>query len=93
MPIPWFSTRKTMGLGAQVNADKQKEIEAALTKLEEAAKGDDLEKIKSETEAVTKILHELSAQAYQQAGGQEQAGADGDATFDAEATDVKDDKE
>jgi molecular chaperone DnaK len=89
-----YSTRKTMkDLGAQVNADKQKEIEAALTKLEEAAKGDDLEKIKSETEAVTKILHELSAQAYQQAGGQEQAGADGDATFDADATDVKDDKE
>lgn len=83
-----YNTRKTMNdLGEQVDESKKSEIEQALSKLEEAAKGEDLEMIKAETEAVTSILHELSSQAYQQAGQQPEA----DGTVDAEATDVEDD--
>lgn len=83
-----YSTRKTVkDLGDQVDEAKQQEIDSALTRLEEAAKGDDVEKIKNDTEAVTKILHELSTQAYQQSG-QEQAESGDDGTVDADATDV-----
>ncbi len=83
-----YSTRKTIkDLGDQVAEAKRQDIDAALARLEEAAKGDDVEKIKAETEAVTKILHELSTQAYQQQGpGQSDSGDD--STVDAEATDV-----
>lgn len=85
-----YSTRKALAdLGDKVDSAKKQEIEAALSRLEEAAKGEDAESIKAEIEAVTKILHELSTQAYQQANPQQNA--DGDSTVDADATDVDDD--
>jgi len=85
-----YSTRKTLtDLGTQVDEDKKKEIEGALEHLEKAAKGDNLDEIKAQTDAVTKILHELSAQAYQQASPQ-QPNPD-DSTVDAEATDINED--
>lgn len=88
-----YSTRKALtDLGEQVDDAKRTEVEEALTKLEEVAKGEDLDAIKSETDAVTKILHELSSQAYQQQANQqpnEQAGDD--TTVDAEAEDVNED--
>jgi molecular chaperone DnaK len=84
-----YSTRKALAdLGDKVDSAKKQEIEAALSRLEEAAKGEDAASIKAEIEAVTKILHELSTQAYQQANPQQDAG--GDSTVDAEATDVDD---
>ncbi|MDD4658127.1 MAG: molecular chaperone DnaK [Eubacteriales bacterium] len=84
-----YSTRKALAdLGDKVDSVKKQEIEAALSRLEEAAKGEDAASIKAEIEAVTKILHELSTQAYQQANPQQDAG--GDSTVDAEATDVDD---
>lgn len=83
-----YSTRKALAdLGDRVDAAKKQEIEAALSRLEETAKGDDIAGIKAEIEAVTKILHELSAQVYQQDQPQQ---ASGDTTVDAEATDVDD---
>jgi molecular chaperone DnaK len=84
-----YSTRKTMkDLEEQIDEAKKTEIEDALGRLEEAAKGEDLDKIKAETDSVTKILHELSTQAYQQAAGQEQQTEGDDNTVDAEATDI-----
>jgi molecular chaperone DnaK len=86
-----YSTRKALtDLGEQVDAAKKKEVEDALARLEEAAKGEDLERIKRETEATTKILHELSAQAYQQSSGQGQDTPGGETTVDTEATDIND---
>ena len=84
-----YSTRKALeDLGDKVDAAKKQEIEAALSHLEETAKGDDAASIKAEVDAVTKILHELSSQVYQQADPQQEAS--GDSTVDAEATDVDD---
>jgi molecular chaperone DnaK len=81
-----YSTRKAMGdLGDKVDSAKKEEIEKALASLAETAKGEDTGAIKAEIEAVTKILHELSTQAYQQASPQQEAG---DTTVDTEATDV-----
>lgn len=84
-----YSTRKALGdLGDKVDGAKKQEIEDALLRLEEAAKGEDAARIQSEIDAVTKILHELSTQAYQQSNPHQAPGDDG--TFDAEATDVDD---
>ncbi|MDD4078120.1 MAG: molecular chaperone DnaK [Eubacteriales bacterium] len=84
-----YSTRKAMAdLGDKVDSAKKQDIEDALSRLEEVAKGEDAASIKAEIEAVTKILHELSTQAYQQADSQKAPG--GDSTVDTEATDVDD---
>lgn len=86
-----YQTRKALtDLGDGVGADKKQEIQSALDRLEEVAKGENVEDIKAETEAVTKILHELATQAYQQQGQQPEGTGD-DGTVDAEATDVEDD--
>jgi len=81
-----YSTRKALSdLGEQVDEAKKKEVEDALSRLEEAAKGEDVTAIKAETEAVTKILHELSAKVYQQSNQQPE-----DTTVDTDATDIND---
>jgi molecular chaperone DnaK len=88
-----YSTRKALkDLGGKVDEAKKKEIEQALERLEEAAKGEDVEKIKAETEAVTQLLHQLSAQAYQQASGTQAGPGNDGSTVDAEAEDIDGDK-
>ena len=71
-----------------------KKVEAALVTLKETLKGDDAEKIKADTEALTKPLYELSAELYKQteaakgpegaAGGEKKAADD---VVDAEVVD------
>ena len=71
-----------------------KKVEAALLALKETLKGDDAEKIKADTEALTKPLYELSAELYKQteaakgpegaAGGEKKAADD---VVDAEVVD------
>lgn len=71
-----------------------KKVEAALATLKETLKGDDAEKIKADTEALTKPLYELSAELYKQteaakgpegaAGGEKKAADD---VVDAEVVD------
>ena len=71
-----------------------KKVEAALATLKETLKGDDAEKIKADTEALTKPLYELSAELYKQteaakgpegAAGSEKKAADD--VVDAEVVD------
>ncbi len=53
-------------------------VKAAVDTLKETLKGDDLEKIKADTEALTKPLYELSAELYKETQAQEgAAGAQG----------------
>ena len=59
-------------------------VKAAVDTLKETLKGDDLDKIKADTEALTKPLYELSAELYKEtqaqegaAGAQDAAGAQG----------------
>ena len=51
-------------------ADK---VQAAIDVLKETLKGNDTEKIKADTEALSKPLYELTSAVYQQAGPQEGA--------------------
>ena len=95
-------------LGDKVDKAKADEVQAAADKVKEALKGTDTDAIKKATEELEKPLYEMSAAAYQQAGGPEAAAgagaapgagaADADAkseddnVVDAEYTEVKDDK-
>ena len=56
-------------------ADKAmvEKVQAAIGVLKESLKGSDLEKIKADTEALSKPLYEMSSAVYQQAGPQEGA--------------------
>ena len=58
--------------------DLIKKVQEAVNKLKETLKGDDLEKIKADSEALTKPLYELSAELYKQSeAAQKAAGAEG----------------
>ena len=84
-------------MGDKLDADEKGKIEAAVKDLEEAIKGNDLEDIKSKTEALAQASHKLAEQMYQQASasGDEGAAADessgDDNVVDAEFEEVKDD--
>lgn len=77
-------------------------VKAAVDTLKETMKGDDLDKIKADTEALTKPLYELSAELYKEtqaqegaAGAQDAAGAQGAKKADDDVVDaevVDDDK-
>lgn len=58
-------------------ADKEltEKVQAAANVLKETLKGNDIEKIKADTEALSKPLYEMTSAAYQQAGAQEAGGA------------------
>ena len=95
-------------LGDKVDKAKADEVQAAADKVKEALKGTDTDAIKKATEELEKPLYEMSAAAYQQAGGSEAAAGAGaapgagaadagaksedDNVVDAEYTEVKDDK-
>jgi molecular chaperone DnaK len=74
-----YQAEKTVrDIGDKGDAEKVKEVNAAIEKLKESLKGDDIDKIKADAEALTKPLHELTEKLYQQAQqAQQAAGAQG----------------
>ena len=66
-------------------------VKAAVDTLKESMKGDDLEKIKKDSEALTKPLYELSAELYKESEAAKNAGGAGTAGADAGAGAKKDD--
>ncbi|MBS4030171.1 MAG: molecular chaperone DnaK [Clostridiales bacterium] len=84
-----YSTEKMLrDLGEKVDEVKKGEIESAITELKEIAQKDDVEATKKALETLTKFLHELSTQLYQQnEAAQEQPSNEdttGSETVDAE---------
>ena len=86
----------------KISDEHKKAIEDAVTSLKEALASDDLDKIKSETEACQKVVFEASSELYKDTGAPEgQAAPEGDAgsessekdetVVDAEYEEVKDD--
>ena len=57
----------------KADAAMVEKVQAAIGVLKESLKGSDLEKIKADTEALSKPLYEMSSAVYQQAGPQEGA--------------------
>ena len=96
--------KKSMSeLGDSLDADEKTGIEAAITDLEEAVRGDDKEAIVSKTEALTQASHKMAEQLYAQGadaeGAQGEAGGEAggntsaeDDVVDAEFEEVDDDK-
>ncbi|HMU91049.1 MAG: molecular chaperone DnaK [Pseudomonadales bacterium] len=97
------ATRKTLQEAAdKVGSDEKQKIEAAITALETAIKGDDVKAIESASEALSGLSAELAQKLYaeqaaagggeaQSAGAGRSSGRDDDAV-DAEFEEVKDDK-
>ncbi|MDH6354262.1 molecular chaperone DnaK [Dysgonomonas sp. PH5-45] len=92
-----FQTEKQLNeLGDKITAEQKAPIEAALNKLKDAHKAQDLAAIDSAMEEMNKLLHEMSQQMYNQTGGQgaadpnQQAGANGadNQGGDGDVTDV-----
>lgn len=89
-------------LGDKVDAAEKENIESAVSDIEEALKGDDIEAIKAKTEALTQVSHKLAEQMYAQAQseqsgeGEQSKGATNDAAddvVDAEFEEVKEEVE
>ena len=94
------ATRKTLEEAGDKATDEEKAaIEAALVEVDEAVKGDDVEKIEEATKKLTeasgglaqKMYAEQAAQAEAAGGGEEQPQSGADDVVDAEFEEVKDD--
>ena len=73
-----YQAEKQLGeLGEQVDAGAKQEIEAAIKEVRESLESEDVERIKSKTEALQQAFHKVSEQVYQQAAQQSSSGADG----------------
>ncbi len=101
------ATRRSMSeLGDKLEEAERKDVEAAISDLEEAMKGSDKEAIEAKTQALSEKAGKLAERVYSQAadqagggsGGQSGGGAEGGSAsgnedvVDAEFEDVKEDK-
>jgi molecular chaperone DnaK len=80
----------------KVDAAKKSEIEAAVAKVREEVATEDVEAIRGAIESLTKYVHELSTQMYQQEQaeqGAQPAGDEQEGTVDAEYEVVDEDKD
>lgn len=57
-------------MGDKIDASEKGSLEAAITKVKDALKGEDIEAIKSATDELTKAFHSVSEKMYQQAGSE-----------------------
>lgn len=93
-----YNAEKTIkDAGDKADKDLVAKVQAAIDKLKESLKGTDIEKIKADTEELTKPLYELSSAMYSQAdaaagaqpGGQPGAGAQQQAPKDDKVVDAE----
>ncbi len=69
-----FQSEKTLGeVGDKLSENDKEEVKAAIEKLKETVKTDNVEAIKADTDALEKAFYKLSEKLYQQTGG---AGSD-----------------
>lgn len=68
-----YQAQKTIkDFGDKADAEKVKEINEAIAKLQESLKGEDAEKMKADAEALTKPLYEMTSKMYETAQQQGQ---------------------
>jgi len=73
-----YDTEKNLkDLGDKISAEQKNRIEAAVGRVNEAIKTEDVNEIKSATDALQEIWHQASTEIYQQAGAQAGAQAGG----------------
>jgi molecular chaperone DnaK len=71
-------------LGDQVDAEARSSIETAIAELRSALEGEDVEAIKSRTDALQQAFHSVSEQVYQQAAASQDGAAANGAPGDQE---------
>ena len=72
-----YQAEKTMEeLGGKLDAGDKSTLDAALNRLKDALKGNDIEAIKSATEELSKAFYPITEKLYQQSAPQGQPGAD-----------------
>ena len=77
-----YQSEKTLkDLGDKLSPEDRSKIETEISNVKEALKGNDMEKIKSATEALTKAFYDISSKIYQQDPGA-QGGPGAGAGFD-----------
>jgi len=77
----------------KIDADSRAKVEAAIERLREAVKTENTDEMKSSSEALTSIWHEISAKLYQQQASQQQQGPGGNGGGQPHDTDEKKDKD
>jgi molecular chaperone DnaK len=77
----------------KIDADSKGKVEAAIERLKEAVKSENTDEMKSASEALTSIWHEISARLYQQQASQQQQGPGGNGGGQPGEADEKKDKE
>jgi molecular chaperone DnaK len=89
-----YQAEKQLGeLGDKVDADSRQRIESSVKELRESLEGEDVEAIRSKTEAVQQAFHAVSEAMYQQAaqatedGATANGGGDQEEVVDAEVVD------
>ena len=95
-----YTTEKTLtDLGDKITEDEKNKINTAKDALKEAVKGEDIDLIKAKQEelqkelfAVSEKLYKAAAEQQQAAGGQENGQPNADNVYDADFTDVDDNK-
>ncbi len=82
-----YQTEKNIkDLGDKLNASEKSKLEAAVGRVKEAIKTENVNEIKSATEALSQVWNEMATKMYQQTGP---AGAQSDATAKPESKDEK----
>jgi molecular chaperone DnaK len=66
--------RQLKDLGDKLDADTRTKVEAAVARVREALKGNDVDEIRSASEALTAVWHEAAGKMYQQTGGGQSGG-------------------
>ncbi|BAW31984.1 MAG TPA: molecular chaperone DnaK [Methanothermobacter sp.] len=80
-----YTAEKTLDeLSEKIPSDKKENIQKLIKELREELAGDDITKIKSKTEELTKAIQEVGATIYQQTQQQQEQGKESDDTIDAD---------
>ena len=90
-----FQTKKQIQeLGDKIPADAKSRLESEITKVEDALKTNDADKIKSATDGLTKVWNEIAQNLYQQQGapGEQQTAQDTGAEQQKSSSQKKDDR-
>ncbi|MFQ5603054.1 MAG: molecular chaperone DnaK [bacterium] len=86
-----YQTEKNMSeMGDKLVADEKSKLEAAVGRVKEALKSENVEELKSSTDALTQLWNELASKMYQQSGAQPGAGTEqAEAKAESESKDEK----
>lgn len=83
-----YQTEKNIKeMSDKLSSDDKSKLETAVGRVKEALKGENVDEIKSSTEALSQVWNEMAGKMYQQQGAQQEAGGQAGAQAEAETKD------